>query len=177
MKSRFLLVALVIFVGLGCRVQAVDDDSVGDDAGDDAAKMRKLLDALEGLDQLLLKPQLFADDSVAWLQLSALYSLLARNQDAAAVPEAQERMWQLALRLEEGRTEQTARALEEARRAVREANPQWPTDPETVARDRRAAELGERRGDVGEHPFDGFRAVQNHADMVEQLSDGRLIRG
>lgn len=26
------------------------------------------------------------------------------------------------------------------RRAVREANPQWPTDPETAARDRRAAE-------------------------------------
>ncbi|KMO29524.1 hypothetical protein VQ02_29530 [Methylobacterium variabile] len=26
------------------------------------------------------------------------------------------------------------------RRAVREANPQWPTDPETVARDRRAAD-------------------------------------
>ena len=35
--------------------------------------------------------------------------------------QAQQRMWELALHLEEGRTERTARALEEARQAAREA--------------------------------------------------------
>ena len=40
---------------------------------------------------------------------------------AAAVDEAQARLWELAIHLEEGATERTARALEQARQALREA--------------------------------------------------------
>ena len=69
----------------------------------------------------MLKPSLFGADSAALLNLSGIYSVLARQRGAQAVPEAQERMWELALHLEDGQAEQTARALEEARRAVRDA--------------------------------------------------------
>ena len=101
-------------------------------------------DALAGLDQLLLQPDVFAGDNGAWLNLSALYFLLARNRDAGSVPDAQERMWQLALHMEEGQAEQTARALEQARQAAREAMDkaaQEPTDANKQALEERLAEL------------------------------------
>ena len=55
-----------------------------------------------------------------FLNLSALVSLLARNPDDDAVPQAQRRMWELALHLEEASPDRTARALADARRALRE---------------------------------------------------------
>lgn len=78
-------------------------------------------EALAALDQLLVRPTLFGDDSQAWVNVSALYSLLARNKTKAAVPEAQERMWLLALHVEDGQVDRTARSLEQARREAREA--------------------------------------------------------
>jgi hypothetical protein len=101
-------------------------------------------DALAGLDQLLLQPDAFAGDDGAWLNLSALYFLLELNRDAGSVPDAQERMWQFALHLEEGQAEQTARALERARQAAREAMDkaaQEPTDANKQALEERLQEL------------------------------------
>jgi uncharacterized protein (TIGR02302 family) len=86
-------------------------------------------DALAGLDQLLLHPEPFAGDFGGWINLSAIYALLVHEKAPAAVTEAQSRMWQLALHLEEGRTEQTARALEAARQAAREAMDKAERDP------------------------------------------------
>lgn len=103
-------------------------------------------DALAGLDELMLKPELFGDDTGALLNLDALYYLLVRNKDAAAVPEAQERMWQLALHLEEGQTEQTARALERARQEARDAMQRAekePTDENRKALEQKLKELQE----------------------------------
>lgn len=66
-------------------------------------------------------PDAFDNDRSIYLNLSAIASLLAHGRDAAVVPEAQDRLWQLALRLEENATDRTARALAEARAAAREA--------------------------------------------------------
>jgi uncharacterized protein (TIGR02302 family) len=101
-------------------------------------------DALAGLDQLLQEPQTFGGDDGAWVNLAAIYYLLVRQKDASAVPEAQDRMWQLALHMEEGQTEQTARALEQARQAAREALDkavQQPTDANREALEQRLKEL------------------------------------
>ena len=77
--------------------------------------------AVEALDPLLMKPDAFNGDLGAYANLGAIYYLLERNKAAQAIPEAQQRLWDLALHLEEGQTESTARALDEARQATRDA--------------------------------------------------------
>lgn len=122
-------------------------------------------EALGVLGELLLKPTLFANDSVAWVNLSGIHSVLAHQRGDHAVPEAQERMWSLAIHLEEGLTEQTARALEEARRAVREAMERAQRDPNDANR----RDLEQRLRELQE-------AIDRHMQaMMEQARrDGSL---
>jgi uncharacterized protein (TIGR02302 family) len=103
-------------------------------------------EALEGLDELMQKPELFGADSGAFLNLSAIYYLMVRNKSKEMVPEAQARMWDLALHMEEGQTEETARSLEAARQAVRDAMEklrQEPSDANREALEQRLKELQE----------------------------------
>ena len=65
---------------------------------------------------------------------------------AGAIGEAQQQMWQLALHLEEGQTERTAQALEEARQAARDALDKAirePTEANREALEQRLKELEE----------------------------------
>jgi uncharacterized protein (TIGR02302 family) len=123
-------------------------------------------EALAALDQLLLKPDLFAHDPSAWINLSALYSLLARQRGPDAVPAAQERMWLLALHLEEGQADQTARALEQTRRAVREAMERAERQP-----------TEEHRRDLEQRLRELQEAIDRHMQaMMEQARrDGSLM--
>ncbi len=71
---------------------------------------------------------------------------MVRNDTPAMVPEAQARMWDLALHMEEGQADETARELEAARQAVRDAMEklaQEPTDPNRQALEQRLKELQE----------------------------------
>ncbi len=77
--------------------------------------------AVGGLDALLVQPKVFGQDYGAYLNLSAIYYLLEHDQSASAVPRAQDRMWELALHMEEGSLDRTARALEQARQAAQDA--------------------------------------------------------
>ncbi len=102
--------------------------------------------AINGLDALLTKPEAFAGDYGAYLNLGAIYYLLERNKASEAVSEAQRQMWELALHLEEGQTERTAHALEEARQAARDALDKAirePTDANRQALEQRLKELEE----------------------------------
>jgi uncharacterized protein (TIGR02302 family) len=102
--------------------------------------------AMRGLDALLATPELLGGDYGGYLNLSDLYSLLERSRVPGAVDEAQQRMWELALHLEEGQTERTARALDEARQAAREALDKAirePNDANREALDRKLKELEE----------------------------------
>jgi uncharacterized protein (TIGR02302 family) len=65
-------------------------------------------------------PDAFDNDNGVFLNLSAIVSLLARDRAADAVDQAQERMWELALHLEEASPDRTARALAQARRDLRD---------------------------------------------------------
>ncbi len=101
------------------------------------------------------------DNSTALLlNLDALSALLARGRGQPAVDEAQARMWTLALALEEGATERTAQALEQARQALRDAvdaakpPPEQPTTAEQAEIDRRMQELRD--------------AIQKHMDALAE---------
>ncbi len=102
--------------------------------------------AANGLDALLMAPEDLGGDDGAYLNLADIYYLLERNKAPEAVGEAQQRMWELALHLEEGQTERTARALDEARQAARDALDKAIREPNEANRealDRKLRELEE----------------------------------
>ena len=91
-------------------------------------------DAVDGLDKLLMAPKVFGADVGAYINLGALYYLLEYDKSDAAIGQAQQRLWELALHMEEGQTEQTARALDEARQAARDALDKAIRDPSEANR-------------------------------------------
>jgi uncharacterized protein (TIGR02302 family) len=139
-------------------------------------------DALSGLDAMIQKPELFGTDFGAFLNLSAIYYLMVRNNTPEMVAEAQARMWDLALHMEEGRTEESARELEAARQAARDAMDkltQEPTDANRQALEQRLKELQEA---IDRHMQAMMQeAERNHEALpfdpeAEQLSDKDLDR-
>ncbi len=112
-------------------------------------------DAVDGLDALLMQPKLFRGDVGAYVNLGAIYYLLEWDKSPAAVPAAQQRMWQLALHMEEGQTEHTAQALDRARQAAQDALDKAirsPTDANREALEKRLQELEQ--------------AIQNHIQAL-----------
>ena len=154
------------------------------------------VDALEALDGLMQRPELFAGDLSAFLDLAGTYYGLVRNHADSAVPEAQDMMWQLALHMEEGQTEQSARSLEEARQASRDALDKAQQQPNDANRQELAKKLDELRQAIDRHmkalmeeaqrnnnimPFDPKamqltdRDMQKMAEQAEQAAkEGRM---
>jgi uncharacterized protein (TIGR02302 family) len=139
-------------------------------------------EALAALDSLMQQPQLFGADSGAFLNLSAIYYLMVRDKTPTMVPEAQARMWDLALHMEEGQTEETARELEAARQAARDAMEklrQNPTDANRQALEQRLKELQEA---INRHMQAMMQeAERNHEALpfdpdAEKLTDQDLDR-
>ena len=128
------------------------------------------------------------------LNLRAVAALLTRGRGQEAVDEAQARMWTLALALEENAPERTAKALEQAREAMRDAvDPDQPKTPEQAEIDRRVQELRDAiqkhmealaeqaKRDGTEMPFDpklpqmNARDLDRMAQQLQQsLKDGRM---
>ncbi|MGX9963781.1 DUF4175 domain-containing protein [Roseomonas sp. F4] len=77
--------------------------------------------AMAELDGLAEAPEAFEHDTITFLALRSARHRLELDRRPEAVAEAQETMWETALALEEGRADRTARALEQARAALREA--------------------------------------------------------
>ncbi len=143
--------------------------------------------ARTALDGLADAPDNTEASSGVLLNLRAIGSLLVRGRGSPAVDEAQSRMWDLALALEEGAAERTARALEAARQAVRDAVDAGRETPEERAElDRRMQELREAiqkhmealaeqaRRDGTELPYDATAPKMNSRDldkMAEQMRD------
>ena len=108
-------------------------------------------DEMAALDGLLLKPEALGDDFGAIVNLSAIYRKLVRDPSPAGIAEAQDRLWQLALHLEEGRTESTAHDLEQARREAHEAMQALIEAPSQATRDALDAKLAELRDAIERH--------------------------
>lgn len=73
------------------------------------------------LDRITNAPEAFEHDTGIFLTLRAARHRLGRDRRDEAVPEVQQILWDVAVALEEGRTDRTARALNQAREALREA--------------------------------------------------------
>jgi len=116
-------------------------------------------DEMAALDGLLLKPEALGEDFGALLNLSAIYRKLVADPSPAGIAEAQERLWQLALHLEEGHTETTAHDLEQARREAREALDALMQAPTQANRDALDAKLAELRDAIQRH----MEAIQEEA--------------
>ncbi len=108
-------------------------------------------DEMEVLDGLLQKPEVLGDDLGAVLNLSGIYHKLVRDPSLDGVAEAQERLWQLALHIEEGQLEASARALDDARQAAREALDALLKDPSQENRDALDARLKELEAAIERH--------------------------
>ncbi len=76
--------------------------------------------AVAAIGHLASLPDTWDNDTSGFLNLTAIASLLAHNHDEAAVADAQSRMWELALHLDEGAGDRTAKALAAARQALQE---------------------------------------------------------
>ncbi len=122
--------------------------------------------AVDSLDGLLVQPQLLAGDLGAYLNLGALYYLLEQDKSPKAIGQAQDRLWQLALHLEEGRTEQTARALEQARQAARDALNKATKDPTDANRQALEQRLQELQRAIEQHMEALLEEAQrNHQEL------------
>ena len=77
--------------------------------------------ALVALEQIAEMDPVWQNDTGGYVNLRAIGAELAYARDGGVVDDAQSRMWQLALHLEEGATDQTRKALNEARQALRDA--------------------------------------------------------
>ena len=103
------------------------------------------------LDSLLLAPQAFGTDFGSYANLSALYYLLEFDKSPIAIDQEQQGMWQLALHMEEGLTDRTARELEEARQAANDALDRAQKDPSPANRDELEKRLAELQNAIQHH--------------------------
>ncbi|MEO3473576.1 TIGR02302 family protein [Roseomonas sp. CAU 1739] len=105
--------------------------------------------ARQELDRIAGAPEAFEHDTGTFLALRSARHRLQRDRRPAAIAEVQETLWDIAVALEEGRTDRTARALAAAREALREAleearrNPEQRTDEQRAETERRIQELRE----------------------------------
>jgi hypothetical protein len=106
----------------------------------------------------LLAPEALGGDTGAFLNLADIYYRLVRGRATQSVVQAQQLMWELALHLEEGGAERSARALEAAREAVRQALDRATENPSEAAR----AELDQKLKELE-------NAIRQHLDaLLEQ---------
>ena len=115
-------------------------------------------EARAALDALADRSDLFDNSLGVMLNLRTAGALLSRGRGQAAVDEVQARLWALALALEEGSTDRTARALEQARQAVRDATEAAKRDPADQAA---KTELEKRIEELR-------TAIQKHIDALTE---------
>ncbi|MBR0652594.1 TIGR02302 family protein [Roseomonas terrae] len=116
--------------------------------------------ARQELDRIANAPDAFEHDTGTFLALRSARHRLLRDRRPAAVTEVQETLWDIAVALEEGRTDRTARALAAAREALREALEEARRNPEQQTAEQRA-ELERRIQDLRE-------AIRRHLEALAE---------
>ena len=97
------------------------------DLANDAGQRLQVADRLG---QLLVRPDLFNDDTVAYLQMTAARSRLLRDRSIAAIPSVLDMLWAAALRIEDGDVQDARDAVDQAAQALAEALQNGATDAE-----------------------------------------------
>ena len=121
----------------------------------DPQARRPVRDSLDGLS---VRPEAFEHDTTTFLALRVARFRLMRERNQQAVEEAQALMWQTAVALEEGRADRTARALAEAREALREA----------LAEAERTPPDAEQRAELERRVQELREAVQRHLEALAE---------
>lgn len=122
--------------------------------------------AVDGLDKLLMAPKAFGSDYGAYINLAAIYYLLEYDKSPAAIPKAQQRMWELALHMEEGQVEQTARALDRARQAARDALNKAIHNPSAANRQNLENKLRALQQAIEQHMQALLRQAEHHHSLT-----------
>ena len=107
--------------------------------------------AVNNIDHLLTEPDAFKDDYGAYVSLGAIYYQLELDKSAEAIDQVQRMLWELALHFEEGGTERTARALEQARQAARDALNKAMREPNDANRTELERKLKELEQAIEQH--------------------------
>jgi hypothetical protein len=135
-------------------------------------------EAMRTLDGLSADAQAFEHDTTTFLALRAARHRLQRDRRPDAVTEVQEILWEAAIALEEGRSERTARALQDARQALREALEEARRLQEEARRGNEANREAEQRGqerpaaqDRGEQRTETDRRIQELRDAIRRHLD------
>ena len=123
-------------------------------------------EARRELDRISAAPEAFEHDTTTYLALRGARHRLVRDRRAEAVTEAQEILWETALALEEGRAERTARALAEARQALREALEQANRQQQEAQRQQE--QNGERQERDTEQREETDRRIQELRDAIRR---------
>lgn len=124
--------------------------------------------AILGLEMQARLEEVWKDDTGGLLNLESIITQLRRDRAPNTIDEVQARIWQLALHLEEGAPERTARALEQARRDVREM-----LEAERRGEEIDKAELDRRMRELQEALQRHMEALadQNRRDPANQTFD------
>lgn len=113
--------------------------------------------AIVGLDRLARLDEFWDTDHGAYLALRDSLELLRQEHDVDAhIAESQQQMWQLALHLEEGAPERTAKALEDAREKLRQA----------MEAEKRGEKL--EKGEIDKRMRDLQEALRKHLDALAE---------
>ncbi len=132
-------------------------------------------DAAQAMDALAADPDAWADELGAYLNLTATAMLLRVNPAGSVTSQAQSRLWELALHLEEGAPDRTERALEAARRALDEALQQearkdsTSPDKQATKPDEKQADQQEKRPDQQTDPKADQQADQQNRPQNPEL--------
>lgn len=132
-------------------------------------------DALAGLDTLIQNPQAFGGDAGAFINLGAIYYLVLLQKSPQATAEAQDRLWQLALHMEEGQSERTGRDLDAARQATREALDKATLDPSDVNRQALEQRLKELQEAIDRHMQSLLEQAQRNHETLPFDPDGQHL--
>lgn len=115
--------------------------------------------AADEIDAVVSDDEMLGGDVTAALELGSISGMLMHRRDPAAVEQAQQELWTLALHFEEGSTARTARAAEKARQAAEAALQEAKKDPSPEKR----AELDRKLEALQEAAREHLQALKRQA--------------
>jgi uncharacterized protein (TIGR02302 family) len=120
------------------------------------------------LDRITNAPEAFEHDTGMYLTLRTARHRLTRDRRDEAVPEVQQILWDIAVALEEGRTDRSARALAQAREALREALEEARRENAEANPERSPEERAEQRAELQRRIQELREAIRRHLEALAE---------
>jgi DNA repair exonuclease SbcCD ATPase subunit len=120
------------------------------------------------LDRITNAPEAFEHDTGMFLTLRTARHRLIRDRRDEAVPEVQQILWDIAVALEEGRTDRSARALAQAREALREALEEARRENAEANPERSPEERAEQRAEMQRRIQELREAIRRHLEALAE---------